>query len=461
MIGRTCVVPTLFLALSAALGCGDTRQTSGDAPSEEPSNAEASDASPPPLYVVQHNVNAPEGRLVYIQPLTALTAKAEGESRDRSLELSGYAAMQSFDGYLFVSNGETKRITKYEVSAAGEFTEVGELSLALEEIGTFWNENFLYLDSETALYANEAARELLVWNPKKMEIVRRVPIEGLDQVSELPVTFEGLVEVDGKIFMPVVFADWDSYQAHPAVTLVVLSAEDFSVEGIWDDDRCAIPMSALPHLGVTDDGTFYVLGDAGWSAWNHGAEPDVPEACVLRVLPGARGFDSEFQVGLDNVIEGYGDPTTLLVDDANERVYFDVLKRPTDPFEVVDDLWDYQLEEGNTRRVGCNFPAFEDCAFIDETLEGNLHWVQRQARRPGLDDHTRRGQQRHVGVRCVRGLRRFRRKPSPPVRDGWLHLEHSSGSLNDAPRGSHPIEERFAFSVLSMQPAAGRMSTLS
>jgi len=351
-------------ALLALPACGDGEADAGD---DGPGDASG------PLYAVQHNINAPDGRLVYMSLIPSLDEPGDAISVENAIEISGYAAVQAFGGAVFVAENETLAITRWDIDADGRPVPGPQVSFANEALSTFWNDNFLYVDSETVWYANDAAQEIIVWNPRTMEITGKIAVDGLD-MSTLPVSFHGLTRVDDRVFMPVSFVDWDSYQAHPAIVMVVFSVADQQVSAIWEDTRCAIPASVLPNLNVTSDGTLYVLGDAFYGTWLHGGTPAVPPSCAIRVLPGADGFDPDWSVSLDGSIEGYGDMATLVIDDARGRVYTDLMKQPDEPFETVEALWDWQVVPDNTRRVSCSFPGWDECEFADEEMDGSRHW---------------------------------------------------------------------------------------
>ncbi|MCU0673960.1 MAG: hypothetical protein MUE69_14340, partial [Myxococcota bacterium] len=288
--------------LAALVACGD------DA-TEGPDLVEQ-----PVLYAVQHNINAPDGRLVYINLIPSLDAPGAAIDTSNAIELSGYAAMQSFDGALFVAENESRTITRYEIDAYGRPTEAGRLSFAAEEVDTFWNENFLYVDSNTAWYANSAAGEILIWDPTAMEIRDRIVVEGMDSISALPFDFEGFVRVEDRVFMPLSFLDWDAYEAEPNIAVAVFSVSEDRLLGIWEDTRCALPMSSLPHMSVATDGTLYLAGDSGWGAWNHGALPAIEGTCAVRILPAADGFDPEWTATTHDAVEGYEGMMSLVVD---------------------------------------------------------------------------------------------------------------------------------------------------
>lgn len=325
-----------------------------------------------PLYAVQHNLNAPDGRLVYVNLISSLDAPGDAILAEDAIEIEGYAAVQAFDGALFIAESDEKTITRWEFDAEGRPTPGDRVSFANEETGTFWNDDFLFLDASTAWYANTPGQEIIVWDPTAMQIKGKIPVTGLP--SALPVTFHGLMRVGDRVFIPVTFANWDTYEAYPRVVVAVLSISEGRVIGVWEDDRCGMPSSVLPGRNVTADGTLYLLGDAFYGTWRHAGTPTAPPNCVLRILPDADGFDANWSMNLDNAVAGYGDVSTLLIDDANGRVYFDLMRQPNAPFATVDDLWDWQFAAGNTRRVGCAFPSFGSCDFVDTAVGGTMHW---------------------------------------------------------------------------------------
>jgi len=351
-----------FAVVAVGTGCGDDGGNSPD--------AETYDG---PLYAVQHNVNTPDGRTVYINVFRDLDSPGEGIEPSQAIEISGYAAVQAHDGALFVSEDETKQITRWDIDDAGRPAPGPVLSLANEALDTFWNHSFLYVDADAAWYANDGNSEILLWNPTTMELTGRIPVTGLD-FSGLPVAFHGLVPSGDRVFMPISFVDWDALDAHLEVVVAEFSLSREELVAVHRDDRCAVSMSTFAQNSVAEDGTFYVIGDAGFGTFNHADLDVAPPACVLRIRPQDAGFDPDFAVTLDGAIDGYADASTLLVDPEAGRIFTDLMKQPDSPFETVDDLWDWQYAPGNTRRVACDFPGFDNCAFIDEGIAGSLHW---------------------------------------------------------------------------------------
>lgn len=341
----------------------------------DPSTDPNDDAAPydGPLYAAQHNINTPEGRTVYVNVLRSLDDPGDALDLDQAIEISGYAAVQAFEGSLYVSEDETKTITRWDFDEAAQATPGPKLSLANEALDTFWNESFLYIDSETAWYANDGNEEILLWNPQTMELTGRIPVTGLD-FSDLPLAFHGLGRSGDRVFMPISFVDWDALKAHMQVVVAEFSLSGESLVAIHRDDRCAVSMSTQPALSIGADGTLYVVGDAGFGTFNHADLDTAPPACLLRIRPTDTGFDPDWSLVLDDAVTGYGDASTLIVDTAAGRVFTDLMKQPDEPFTTVDDLWDWQYAPGNTRRVGCDLPGFDSCGFVDEGMDGSLHW---------------------------------------------------------------------------------------
>lgn len=335
-----------------------------------------------PLYAVQHNVNSPEGRIVYVNVLRSLDDPGDAVSLDNAIEINGYAAVQAYDGALYIAQDETKTLTRWEFDEAGQPSPGTVLSLGNEALDTFWNESFLFVDAATAWYANDGNQEILIWNPSTMELTGRIPVTGLD-FTDLPLAFHGLGVSGDRVFMPISFVDWDALDAHMEVIVAEFSLKDEALVAIHRDDRCAVSMSTKPAQSIAADGTLYVVGDAGFGTFNHADLDEAPPACILRIRPSDAGFDPDWSLVLDDAISGYGDASTLVVDSTQGRAFTDLMKQPEEPFETVDDLWDWQYTPGHTRRVGCDLPAFDNCGFVDDGMDGSLHWYSTK-----LDDRT-------------------------------------------------------------------------
>lgn len=63
------------------------------------------------------------------------------------------------------------------------------------------------------------------------------------------------------------------------------------------------PATSRATFDITEDGTLYISAD------NHGyaagyLDPEVGSTCILRILPGTRSFDPDYEVRLPDVLDG-------------------------------------------------------------------------------------------------------------------------------------------------------------
>lgn len=276
------------LGLLAALpGCNDS-----DANADGP-GALAEHAS---HLVVVTERESPEVAMQYLHVLEAWPDNGE-LSYDGALELGEFVNVHALGSAVFVHQPTDATVRKLVVAADGSISADETISFAAFGV-TGYAGDMVYVSPTRAYFLDEAAGQLVVWNPEAMEVV---------DATELPedtLTRDGLaaqisrgVALGGEAFVGASWRDWDTLSYYDAAAVGVFDAtKDRPELRVIEDERCASTVTT-PFVG--EDGNVYVMSDAalGFDAL---ANPTRTEKslCVLRLKPGAEEFDPDFFVDL-------------------------------------------------------------------------------------------------------------------------------------------------------------------
>jgi hypothetical protein len=158
---------------------------------------------------------------------------------------------------------------------------------------------------------------------------------------------------DGLLFLGAIYRDAGDLESGQAAVLVVDTATDQLVD-IARDDRCG----DAQHIVTAADGTLYVASGA-LAANMHALQRPAgyPAPCVLRILPGQRGFDPAFHVALPDLVGGRSAGRLVLGPSGTAFVlalHQDLLPAPIGPDTPLFDPWDstawrwWRIELGQT-----------------------------------------------------------------------------------------------------------------
>ncbi len=267
---------------------------------EEPGNTsmgeEEEQEGPPPAYLFVNRVRTGFARTNYISILPDLEAREI--DLDAAVEVFGPSRFRIYDGDVFVFEGETGEVARYEVAEDLSLEEVGRFSMAGEGVQGFFYLSIAFLSPERAYYVDPAQGRVILWNPQAMEITNTLEVPDLVK-EDYPVTTVGLSKVVGEyVVTPVSWRTSNQSRAIYESVLLVLSATDDEVVTIARDARCGVSSTGIVH-----DGAYYILGD-----WDGGVysvlRPDegLPEPCMLRWQPGAQEFDPDYELELTDVV---------------------------------------------------------------------------------------------------------------------------------------------------------------
>jgi len=298
-------------------------------------------------YAVSSAVFSPEGTTTTVSILDSVAAQEI--DYDRAWVFPGWADMWVHEGDVFVSDGESPVITKFEVAADGSLVEVGRLSFAAygEIDAAFWSNTFV---SPTKSYMINGTAEYVIWNPSTMTITGSLALPTLEDRMGLRVRAGTMdrsnVIRDGLLYQPMYWSDEDYTQFAPDSRIVVIDIASDQVVRVIE----------APCAGL-DVGTQDAAGDLYFSTWTSGVysplvlgtEPN----CVARIRAGETTATAAFTYA--SVAEGREGAAVRASSDGrlvfsafhDERVD---LAGAADPWELIGQdnwrLWVYDPATG-------------------------------------------------------------------------------------------------------------------
>lgn len=302
----------------------------------------------PPLgsgdgYVLGSVVITPDGRTTYFQVIPDLAPEAPVTNQN-AVEAAGNGVLMTHGHDVFLGLAESPEWVRYTVAEDGALSESGRMSLA--------GEGFSYVDYGNAIVADDLAVSVstealvaVIWNPKTMEIVDRVPLPHLARDGYSVEVWTTVAE-DGLVYIPSRWSDWDGGRIFPVVSTTILDPRSASIVGVAEDDRCASGGRIL----FDEDGYGYVMGDGrNYSAQmfaNAGGAPALPN-CILRIPPGETDFEADYHVEVPSLTGGLESVTELEYGSQRTQRGFSWLFYPEElpaGVEPVDfDFWSYPV----------------------------------------------------------------------------------------------------------------------
>lgn len=279
-------------------------------------------------YATASIVFGDEGETSYVSLLPDL--EPQEVSLDTAREIPGWAGVWTNAGKLFVSDGESPLMWRYDVSASGQYSEEGKISFA--------NYGLEYADgafvSEDKVYA--FADEVVVWNPKTMKVTGSFPLPEIEdkerglEWSRLS-TGRSFAVRGNRAYVATNWANWDEYDVAEDSLIVVIDTDKDEVI-----DTLSVPCPYLDVATVTDDGYVY------FSNWIYSVGPTLlhgrRKACAARIAPGKDQIDPDWSLTFADVTGGREGGVLRYLGD-NKAVFVAYHD------ELVEDLASYDSSE--------------------------------------------------------------------------------------------------------------------
>lgn len=308
----------------------------------------------PDGYVLGSVVITPDGRTTYFQLLDDLDV-AEPITNESAIEAAGNGVILVHGRHIFLGLAESPEWIRYTIGEDGVLSESGRMSLA--------GQGMSYIDYGNAILSDEIAvsvssESLLatLWNPSTMEITDTIELPHLAR-DGYSVEVWTTLGVDGKIYIPTRWSDWEGGRIYPLVQTTIIDPVAKQIVGVAEDDRCASGGRIL----FDEAGYGYVMGDGrSYSAHmfdNAGGAPAAPN-CILRIAPGETDFEEDYHVEVPSLTGGYESVSELEAAEQHKSTAFSWMFHPEQLPEGVEPVdfgfWSYpafklwSIEVGDT-----------------------------------------------------------------------------------------------------------------
>jgi hypothetical protein len=277
-----------FFALGSVVSCGDE---------SDPAAGGAGDATGD-MFPMSSVVFGPDTNTTYVNLLRNLDR--QDIAYDEAREFAGWADLWVHEGKIFVADGEAPVVARHEVRDDGTLREDGRVSFASygEDTAAFWRN--VFVAPRKAYYFAIEAREVVVWDPERLEITGTFSLPALeDRGAQQPyVTTDRAAIVRGdRLYLPVGWGDWDTYSlSEDSAILVIDTASDEVVDSL---------PAACPDLNVS---ALDERGDIYFSNWVYGVAGPLFEGsahtCAVRIKAGAEVIDEDWSLTFADVTGG-------------------------------------------------------------------------------------------------------------------------------------------------------------
>jgi hypothetical protein len=220
---------------------------------------------------------------------------------EQSIEVPGGTSVFALEGSgeVFVGSGESPVLQKLEVGPDGSFTPLGELSFGAFGVANTWfRQEHVQIVSPTKGYVFDGPNaRIFVWNPRELTLEETIPLDEL-LIDDWTGDFGYLAfRREGELLLTFNWRDPDFYAVRDETALVVIDTE---TDDVTIERRAGCGEMTLGAEAA--DGTIYFSsGVHGASVFRTEGTAQGPEPCLLRVLPGERRFDPDFERALDTL----------------------------------------------------------------------------------------------------------------------------------------------------------------
>lgn len=344
------------------MGCSDSApvvdEPSGDAPDDVAESA----------YIVATRIWDDASTRSYFHVVDDLGSKTEVRPTE-ALEVSGSARLFSLDelGWFGIGGAEEPTITKYQLDNKSRLVEKETISLQGYGVDSLWPT--MYVVSPTKVYhPDRAGQQLIVWNPKTMEIEGSIALPQTNRDGFLALYGYGSTLRGDKLLFSVGWFDWESEDSVLGETgLVVIDTTTDTVERVDVDERCA---GITETINMPTGDTYLVSSSLGAAA--HVLDRLDVAPCALRIGADSDEFDPEYALTLSDITDGAmaGDP----VPGPDGRVFLRVLDEEL--INIEEGAFTYELTGQPAWRWLLWDPASDEVEKVSElpAAPANVSW---------------------------------------------------------------------------------------
>ncbi|MFW5968273.1 MAG: MxcI, partial [Persicimonas sp.] len=277
---------------------------------------------------------------------------------DDAREYPGYATIGALGEMFFVADGESPRLTRYEIED-GSLSEDGELSFSNHvDLSALYSNKFI---DENKAYMDRENEGKVVWNPSELEIESDFSIDGeidaeRDGLNRIAGLRRGAVVRDDLVFQPYYWTDEDYYNFADTSDIAVIDTEDDSIVDVIET-----PCPGLDVGSMDEDGNIYFTAWVGTAAAPViEGEDDTHSLCTVRIDAGETDIGDDSTMDLSEITDGR-EVVALRILEGDIAVAAVLDHERVNPDENTDDreisyannweLWRFDLSEETGEKI--------------------------------------------------------------------------------------------------------------
>lgn len=319
-------------------------------------------------------------RTTYVQTIASLDGPFDNKT---AIELPGNGVVLAGERDFFVGLAESPEWVRYSLDQTGKISETGRLSFLDTGVQAIDYGNAI-VDAHTAVSVLSGPGLVIFWDPSTMKKKGQLDLSSLQREGYELEVWTTTVH-DGKVYIPGRWANWDTNQIYPGLSLTVVDPVQMKVLFTAQDDRCA--SSGRPVFDAAGNG--YVMGDGRnylIQTFATAAKTQAPDNCLLRIKPNATDFDPDYFFKIPALAGGRQSITELQAAEQGKGVGFakmfypDRLPANVKPEDLDYKFWDEQahklwrieLTDPPTAREVDGIP-FSAIGFEGSDVDGRLY----------------------------------------------------------------------------------------
>jgi hypothetical protein len=296
-------IGVISLAIASNVGCSDDAARVVMPPPE----------SDGPLYIISTSVYSDDDATGFLAPVPSLEPGATFDL-ERAVEIpeSSISARRP-DGTFYTAANAAPEITRWTVGEGNALQKGETLSFVNLGVRRADASSDLFLSDEKAYFHDDDSRQIVVWNPREMEIIGTIPLDLEEEYGLLP--WMTLLVRQDRVFAVASWeedfdADWTRFGDH--VRIIGIDPVTDTVVSSTDESRCDYLLWSFK----ASDGTAYFSPLSYYAPLRSmlGEDRGV-DGCSLRVVPPDQSFDQGYRVDLGALAGGRPAGSLFLVDD--------------------------------------------------------------------------------------------------------------------------------------------------
>jgi hypothetical protein len=249
-----------------------------------------------PAVMVAVQARSPESNNLYVGVYPELPTEIDPAAM---LEVPSGQDARTFNGHVYVWDGESGTYTRYAVDDALQLSEQGKVSFA--NLGGTGAVMTSFISPTRAYTMTRDNLQLVAWDPTEMALIGSISTDALLDPEYPDLDYGEPVVFGDHVAWPILWYDEDNFRFKPELGVVLASSTSLEPLSVQRDTRCGGGWSLFKDTA----GDLYVTGNA-WFGFAHFFGPDAaswPNDCVLRMRSGSTQFDPDYYVDLNRLAD--------------------------------------------------------------------------------------------------------------------------------------------------------------